>query len=119
MESRENLCQHINNLPGRLVKEVLLEWVSSDPTLNVDALDQALSSVEISYPYSPEAFQEDDEACKHFENTGEGYDNQSVFSWLDYANREIRIGIDAADQGDFFEGILEDLNQKVLSEDSH
>jgi hypothetical protein len=105
MELRENLSQHISTLPGNLVKEVLLNWVNTSD-FSVVSLDKALT--ETALKKSP--FQIGEVNQDTFRQTAE-----ADTAWVDYANQEIQTGLNAADSGDFYEGTLDELNQRVFA----
>lgn len=106
MELRENLSQHISTLPGNLVKEVLLNWVNTSD-FSVVALDQALTETALHKKSPFRAGEVDQDTLKQ---TAE-----ADTAWVTYANQELQAGLEAADSGDFYEGTLDDLNQRVLA----
>ena len=106
MELRENLSQHISTLPGNLVKEVLLNWVNNSD-FSVGSLDKALTETALE---EKSLFQDGEISQDTLRQEAE-----ADKAWLNYANQEIQTGLDAADSGDFYEGTLDDLNQRVLA----
>lgn len=105
MELREILSQHISTWPGNLVKEVLLNWVNTSD-FSVVSLNQALT--ETASKKSP--FQLGEVNQDALRQTAE-----ADTAWVNYANQELQTGLHAADSGDFYEGTLDDLNQRVLA----
>ena len=106
MELRENLSQHISTLPGNLVKEVLLNWVNTSD-FSVGSLDKALAETALE---EKSLSQEGETSQDKLRQAAE-----ADADWLSYANQELKVGLEAADNGDFYEGTLDDLNQRVLA----
>jgi hypothetical protein len=105
MELRENLSQHISTLPGNLVKEVLLNWVNTSD-FSVVSLDKALTETALKkLPFQLGEVNQDT-----FRQAAE-----ADTAWVDYANQELQAGLNAADSGDFYEGTLDELNQRVFA----
>lgn len=110
MELRENLSQHISTLPGNLVKEVLLNWVNTSD-FSVVSLDKALSETVLKKRPPFQAGEVNQDTLR--------LTAEADTAWVNYANEELQAGLNAADSGDFYEGTLDDLNQRVLARLNH